>query len=636
MYINENRSARTINLPITGLKDVHGVLQQDNAPKDLDKTFNTRITIFIFAAMVIGIMIIYKILVIQSKEFIEKAQVVVDQELVYYDQIVYPERGKIYDKNGYLLAGNKTVYEVGVNLADVKNPTTIAEVLSNQLGISKDEVLFYANINNHPEGQRYYPLAYSVEIEEIQKLQAIREAYNTELKKSKKDDPNAPNLAGLTWKPYLERNYPEHTLASNVLGFVNFLDTTNGEGHYGVEEKYNDRLAGKPERVKILLDPNATNEIPVVPAGESFYLTIDREIQSMTEETLDAAVAKYGAKSGTIIIMDPKTGEILAMAVSPRRDPNFYYEKDERFDKKTPYNKAISNPYEPGSVFKPITMAGALNKGIVTPETTFYDSGSYYIGGWYLYNWDKSAHGEQTMTGCLQLSLNVCLAWVADQMGPQLFYDNLISFGLNRPTGIDLAGEEIYPVKLPGDKEWFDVNLGTNSYGQGISLTPIQMITALSAIANDGKMMQPHVVKASYFRDTYTENTPVAINNPISKETADTLSEMLAVSLEKESSLALVPGYRIAGKTGTASIVNPETKEYYEDKTNASFVGWGPVDDPQFIVYVWIEEPATGEWGSVVAAPVFSEVVQKLVILLQIPPDDIRLGTTAINSVSGH
>jgi cell division protein FtsI/penicillin-binding protein 2 len=196
-------------------------------------------------------------------------------------------------------------------------------------------------------------------------------------------------------------------------------------------------------------------------------------------------------------------------------------------------------------------------------------------------------------------------------------------FGIGHKTGVDISGEVNYPLAVPGDPGWYEVNLGTNSFGQGLSTTPIQMITAISAIANnEGKMMAPHVLKAMVEDGEQYSNSPQVIGNPISADTARTLSEMLAVSLETEASSALVEGYRVAGKTGTAEIAGPDG--YTSSLTNASFVGWGPVDDPRFIVYVWLEKPTTSMWGSVVASPVFSEVVSNLVILMDLPPDAVR------------
>jgi len=302
---------------------------------------------------------------------------------------------------------------------------------------------------------------------------------------------------------------------------------------------------------------------------------------------------------------------------------NEYWDYGTIYTSGVPFNKAISQVYEPGSVFKILTMAAALDEGKVTPDTTFTDTGVFNYGGWNIYNWDRGAWGPQTMVGCLQHSLNVCLAWVASQLGSTDFYSYMDKFNIGHRTNIDLAGEEVYPLSEPGDPMWYDVNLATNSFGQGVAVAPIQLMMAATALANDGKMVAPHVLKA-YIQDgkQYNTNTQV-LGMPIKAETAHTITNMLYTSLQEESSDALVEGYSVAGKTGTAEIA--VNGEYSSNQTNASFIGWGPVDDPQFMVYVWLEKPSSSIWGSVVAAPVFSDEVKQLVVLLNIPPDDVRL-----------
>jgi cell division protein FtsI/penicillin-binding protein 2 len=278
---------------------------------------------------------------------------------------------------------------------------------------------------------------------------------------------------------------------------------------------------------------------------------------------------------------------------------------------------------------KILTMAAALDKGVVQPGTIYNDvTGVIFVGGVPIHNWDNAAWGKQDMTGCLQHSLNVCLAWVATQLGKNDFYTYMQKFGLGHLTGIDLAGETTGRLKLPDDTDWYEVDLGTNAFGQGVSVTPIQMIMAASAIATNGQMPRPHVLQATVQAGRQHKIPIEIVGTPISSATAQTLNAMLVNSLENESSLALVPGYRLAGKTGTASIPTPDG--YTSTRTNASFVGWGPVDDPKFIVYIWLEQPTTSIWGSETAAPVFKQVVQKLIVLMGIPPDQVRL------SLSGH
>jgi cell division protein FtsI/penicillin-binding protein 2 len=227
------------------------------------------------------------------------------------------------------------------------------------------------------------------------------------------------------------------------------------------------------------------------------------------------------------------------------------------------------------------------------------------------------------MLGCTQHSLNVCYAWIATQIGTDNFYAYMKKFGMGHVTGIDLAGEEAGRLKLPGDNDWYPVDLATNAFGQGISVTPIQMVMAASAIANNGKMVQPHLLYATVDNGVQQIKNYEIAGNPISAQTAQTVNELLATSLENETPLALVPGYRVAGKTGTASI--PIFGGYDPNLTNVSFIGWGPVDDPKFMVYLWLEKPKSSDWSSEVSPPIFKKIVEKLVVLMGIPPDSIRL-----------
>jgi len=315
------------------------------------------------------------------------------------------------------------------------------------------------------------------------------------------------------------------------------------------------------------------------------------------------------------------------MAVTPRMDLNQFWDYGTIYNNASEFNPAISMPYEPGSVVKIVTMAAALDSGAVTPNTTYLDTGSILVGGALIQNWDLEPWGVQDMTGCLQHSLNVCMATLSTRMGAGTFYGYMDKFGFGHLTGVDLAGEAAGRLKLPGDEDWYPVDLGTNAFGQGVSATPLQIMAAASAIANGGRTVTPHVLYAMV-RDGRQYNVPAQFaGSPISEQTADTLSGMLAVSLESEGSLALLPGYRIAGKTGTAQI--PVNGFYDSSQTNASFIGWGPVDDPQFMIYVWLERPSASIWGSETAAPVFGEMVEKTVVLLDIPPDYVRQGLAA-------
>lgn len=533
-------------------------------------------------------------------------------------RVVYPPRGIVYDRDGHVLAGNTRVYEVGVELAQVKNPHTIALTLNVVLGLDYAQV--FQTVSRDPTPELVYAVLDDFVPEE--KINLLKQ-YEDEIARNynRGRDKEQPSLSGLVYRPHLMRSYPEKDLGSNILGFV----SREGKGYFGVEARFDTLLAGEPKTVWVPRDPNRVTEMPKVPDGASLVLTVHRSIEATVEEILDEAVDDNGAESGTIIVLEPKSGEILAMATTPRLDLNQYWRYSEVFKGSTPFNRAISQTYEPGSVFKILTMAAALDRGVVAPDTEFLDTGVFEIGGTFIYNWNRGAWGPQTMQGCLQHSLNVCLAWVGSQLGAKDFYAYMQAFGIGHLTGVDLAGEVPGRLKIPGDADWYDADLGTNSFGQGVAVTPLQMAVAAAAIANDGKLMAPRVVRSIIDKGHQFDTQPRVVGLPISAKTARTLSEMLARSLEEEASDALVEGYRVAGKTGTAEIPTPYG--YSSSATNASFVGWGPVDDPRFLVYIWLEKPESSPWGSVVAAPVFRQVVERLVVLMDIPPDNVRQRT---------
>jgi cell division protein FtsI/penicillin-binding protein 2 len=565
-----------------------------------------RSLILVAGLALVGLSVIVQMIRIQNSV---QAKTFLTQGDLYAGEfhMFYPERGEIYDRNGHLLAGNRTVYEVGVSLSQMKNPEALASILGTYLGLTYEDV--YNQLTNSPRTWEYIVIQDYVGVETVTALQQIMQ---------QKESANDNSLSGLSFKPHYQRSYPENSLASNVLGFV----TRDGRGYFGIEEKYNDLLAGNPVQVWVPSDPNKATEIPKVPNGTTLVLTLNRDLQADVENILDQSLTKYGAANGAIIVMNPQNGEVLAMATTPRLDLNNYSNYFSLYDNGSQYNPSIGMAYEAGSVVKILTMAAALDTGTVTPNTTFVDTGSINVGGITIWNWNREPWGQQDMTGCLQHSLNVCMAWISTQMGPQTFYGYMERFGLGHPTGIDLAGEAMGRLKVPGDTDWYNVDLGTNAFGQGVTVTPLQMLMSASAIANKGKMVTPHVLYAM-LRDGHQYNVPSQYaGSPIKAETAKTLTDMLTVSLEGESSTALIPGYRLAGKTGTAQI--PTSTGYDDSHTNASFIGWGPVDDPKFMIYVWLQKPSASIWSSETAAPVFAQVAEQTVIQLNLPPDAVR------------
>lgn len=603
----------------------------------MDRELRWRYLVLSVAAALFGLLIIVQAARLQ---FGENRQDFIDISKVFEDAILdsKPPRGQIYDRWGNLLAGNKTVYEVGVELITVKDAYALTTAVTSLLPeLDYETVLNAVSQDYIPLESVYVTLSQGVSADTVTLFAEHMQRFEDGETDGKHD------ITGLVFFPSLQRSYPERDLAANLLGFVGQNEFQTGYiGYHGIEAYYNESLTGISENIKVPNNPNKAAELPDIFVPSSYVLTIDREIQAMVETLLDEAVDTYEAKSGTVIIMDPNTGEILAMATSRRIDLNNFSELyKEEFPPLTEkevelgkqpfsYNAAINQTYEPGSVFKVLTMAIGLDSDKIDVDSTFFDPGFYEYGGITVRNWDNSGWGEQTMTGCMSHSLNVCFAWIADEIRPSIYYDYLEKFGFGHVTEIDLAGEVTGRLKIPGDGDWYDSDLVTNSFGQGIAVTPIQMVMAVSALANEGVMVVPRLVKASIHDGVQYEYAVRIAGHPISAQTAAEITEMLAVSLEGEASVALVYGYRLAGKTGTAEI--PTKQGYALDITNTSFVGWGPVDDPQFIVYVWLEEPQNSMdgptetiWGSSTAAPLFSDIVERLVVLLNLPPDDVRL-----------
>jgi cell division protein FtsI/penicillin-binding protein 2 len=535
------------------------------------------------------------------------------------EERLIPERGLIYDRNGTLLATNGTMYFMEVELRQLTDVSRkeIASVLSKVLVLPIEDLYAQLTFDWPSQGQyrirltRVDPVAGRLPIVIDPTVAGVLGGFLA--------DPLAPDLSGLQLVPTPRRHYPNGSLAGHLLGFVN----QEGKGYFGVEGYYDEWLSGKSIIVRrSYIPPDAKREVDP-PAGVNLVLTIDVDIQQSVEVALQEAIKETEAEGGQVLIMDPRSGEILAMAAWPTLDPNAYEPWLEKAQEdESAITPAVAAQYEPGSTFKILTMASALDAGVVLPNDIFIDTGSIEVGGHTIHNWDFSAWGAQTMIGCLRYSLNVCLAFVAsDKLKASPFYSYLTEFGIGQLTGIDLAGEVAGQLRTPRHPEWTESDLGTNSFGQGVSVTPIQLLTAAAALANGGVMVQPHVVREIVSTEGVYNPRTTVLGAPVSPEAAHTLTSMLTESLAGETRRAAVQGFILAGKTGTAQI--PTDRGYDPKWTIASFVGWGPVDQPRFVVLVRLDKPQTSPWGSVVAAPVFQEIVERLVVLLQIPPNDV-------------
>jgi cell division protein FtsI/penicillin-binding protein 2 len=568
-------------------------------------------------------------------------------------------RGVIYDRDGRILASNVPMYylEVEVRQLTPESKKQIAAVLSRALVLPYEDIFRQLVRDWLHEGQVRIRL--TREIQDGQPWPITVDQVAADMLNGFLADPEAPDLSGLALVPAPSRTYPSGELAGHVVGFVN----QKGEGYFGVEGFYDDWLVGDPVIVEHGTIPLDARPQPDAPTGVNLVLTIDLDIQQMVDAILREAMESSGAESAYAIVMDPRNGELLAMVALPALDPVNYEEwlpeeekvgwewvlaepavdseeeaapqeeaesessanadaESEETQEEPVINPLVSGVYEPGSTFKVLTMSAALDAERVTPEDIFVDKGVIEVGGHPIKNWDGTAWGPRTMTECMQHSLNVCLAYVASQkLEAPLFYQYLKAFGIGQLTGVDLEGEVAGNLRTPRHPDWTESDLGTNAFGQGVSVTPIQLIAAIAAVPNGGVMMQPHIVRAVAGPETVYWPQPTVLGSPISPEAAAKMNEMLLVSAEGEGRRAALPGYTLAGKTGTAQI--PGDNGYDPDLTIASYIGWGPVEAPRFIVLIRFDKPRSSPWGSVVAAPVFHDIVERLVVMMGIPPSSI-------------
>ena len=514
-------------------------------------------------------------------------------------------RGTIRDRNGYLLATDTVVYKFWVSPNIISYPDETAQEVSEIIGKNVAELQEIFKQDEH-----------NVLIDDSL-------SYSVGQKLVEMDNP------AFVIEPILLRSYPNSKLASHLLGFVN----AERRGLTGVEMYYDELLSGQKKLP--VLDGKPAEEIklghrPFTPSriGVDLVLTIDRSIQVMIEKELKFAMKEYKATGGTIIVMEPKTGEVLGMASYPSYDPNHYMDY---LDQESIFqDPAISRQYEPGSVFKIITIAAALDAGLVSPNTRWTDPGHFEVGGQVIKNWDQKAYSKRTITEIMGYSLNTGTAWLSTQLGSQDFYAYVERFGFGELTGIELSNEISGLVRRPGDGSWHPSDLGTNSFGQGIAVTPMQMISAVASLLNNGELMQARIVKAIVSRSQIQEMPPSKLKDTVSPQVAQTMRQMMVDAVKIATTKALLEdeGWLIGGKTGTAQI--PIAGGYDPDHTISSFIGFAPTDEPAFIVLVKLDRPqGIYQWGSRSAAPTFKRIAHYLLNYYNIPPDKYRMVHTS-------
>lgn len=500
-----------------------------------------------------------------------------------------PERGSIFDNNGYVLSASRTLADIDVSPNVVTSTETLAGLLAPLLGEPRDELLAKLNPDS-----TYVNLRKGAKWEVAQTVQAWE-------------------MRGVQVEPFSLRVYPHGALAATILGFVN----AEGNAYYGVEAKWDSVLRGLPGMRTPQRDPLGSlfYHVEAPRHGADLYLTVDRRAQAEVERILADAVQENEAQKGAAIVMEPRSGAILAMAVFPTYDPNLREVDD--FDVFA--NWAVSEQYEPGSVFKIVTVAAGLDAGIITPDSTYDDRGEITVGGEVIRNSDKSAHGRTGIPDLLAHSLNVGAAEVSTQLGAYTFYEYVRRFGFNELTEVDLADEVPGKVRFPGDRDWHESDLGTNSFGQGLAVTPLQMLCAVAAVANDGVMMRPHVVDSIVDGHSITEIQPQAVRRAISPEAAQQVTDMLVYAVDSVLSLASVEGYSVAGKSGTSQV--PTLTGYDPEETIASFAGYVPAEDPRLAILVVLDRPQKQRWGLQAAAPAFKQIAERLLALYTVPPN---------------
>jgi len=536
------------------------------------------ILIILFGAAIISRLVYYQIV----KQELYKALAQGQQKSF---QLIKGERGEIFFNGGEILATNIKGKYIFVSPEEIEEKEKTARELS-QIFILEEEFI----------------------LEKI-KRDSLFEKIKSNLTEEEEQSLKEIDLPGVYLGEAVFRQYPQATMVSQIIGFFGGEE----KGQYGIEGYYDDFLQGK-EKIFFSENSQASNK------GADIFLTIDYNIQFMAEKLLAKAKENLDIEAGQIIVLDPNTGRIFALAHFPDFDPNYYSEID---DFQIFQNGAVQKLFEPGSAFKPITMAAALDQGKITPQSTYIDEGQVKIGKYVIENYNKRVFGEQTMTEVLEKSINTGAVFAEKQLGHNLFLQYIEDFGFFEPTGIDLQGEVFSENKE--FKKGYEINFATVSFGQGIEMTPIQLVRAFCALANGGKLVKPYLVEKILQDGKIIETqTEISSNQVISLKTASQITAMMISVVENGFGKgAKIPGYYIAGKTGTAQVSWSSLdidKEGYSDETWQSFIGFFPAFEPEFLILVKLDNPGT-KTAEYSAVPIFKELAKYIIDYYQMPPD---------------
>jgi len=503
------------------------------------------------------------------------------------------ERGVIFDRNGEKLAVSVVADSVCADPSSIANPDWAAGQIAPILNEDKK------TIRQKLSGSRNFCwLARRIPPEQAARIEAL-------------------NIDGIFIIKEAKRFYPNGELAGHLLGFVG-LDSTGLEG---LEKGYEEFIKGTPEKLVWSRDAKGKSIYPRIEKaavttrkeeGYHLILTIDSRIQNLVETQLKEAIIDKGAKSAFAIVMDPKTGEILAMADAPEFDPNNFSSYAIGQGK----NKAIADCFDPGSIFKPFVAAGALQEGIAKETDRFYcENGAYMVADRIIHEAQKKKHGTLTFSEIIKYSSNIGAAKIGEKLGKEKMHDYITRFGFGAKTGIDLPGES--PGLLRPQQNWSRVDTVTIAFGQGVSVTAIQMITALSAIANQGVLMKPHVVKGLVNRQGQIVKvvTPTVVRRVISPKTAKKMTSILTSVVQADDGTgkrARIENVNVGGKTGTAQKLDPLRHVYSSEQVRTSFMGFFPSEDPQLVMLITLDEPQRDKWGGLAAAPIFKKIGEQI------------------------
>ncbi len=558
-----------------------------------------RIRITIFFITVFALAIFAQLFSLQIQDRYQSREHAQDRGV--YTTPIPATRGLIMDANGLVLASNTFVYNV------FASPKDLTELQS-----AKIANILIPLLPNVPTAQIKEALTYGADKSD-HKLVAANVSFETAEKIRQAD------ILGITVESPTRRTYPNNTMLSQLLGFVNYENNAD----YGLEGKYNNLLRGTDGSRYAEHDgdgnPIVLGQIQLTPAvdGANLTLTIDASIQTVVERELLKGMQDHGAEKAMAIVADPQTGQILAWASFPNYNPNDFFKTDIKLFR----DPLVSDVYEPGSTFKILTAAIGIDTGVITPDSAADLPGCVIEYGHRICNFDSVGYPHQTVVKTLEKSSNVGAMWIAKRFGPDKYYPYIKNFGIGAPTGIDLKDESGGILRTNADPGWSPLDFLENSFGQAVAVTPIQLVAAVSAVANGGKLMKPYVV-SQVTRDgkIIEQNQPTFVRQVVSAQSAKTTTEMLVSAVRQgETRLADVKGYRVAGKTGTATIFENGVESQF---TIGSTIAYAPADNPRFVVLVRYDKTKDTPWGSNTAAPVVKAITEQLFNYYRIPPTE--------------